>query len=271
MDITVIIPIHKIEAQDSEMVRTALNSYIENTKSYKHGALRLLVITSKDALPSVNSVVNSFMQDRKDYSIVVNVNETDFCSQINEAVKLVDTEYFSILEMDDEYAPNWFEMMYPWYETNSSASVFLPINVVSNSDRTQWQYGNELVWASSFSNELGVIDFDCLSNCSTFNLTGGVINTDDFIKIGGLKPSIKVAFNYEFLLRATDSKLQVLVVPKEGYKHLLGREGSLTAEYEKAISNDLITKWFELAKSEYPFKNDRKKSIATNNEKEVLK
>lgn len=271
MDITVIVPIHKIDTQDSELLRKALDSFIENTKTYTHGNLKLLAITSKDAQASTTSIVNVAMKDYNNYSIVINDGETDFCSQINKAVSLVDTEYFSILEMDDEYSPKWFEMMYPWYETNSSASVFLPINVVSNGDHTQWQYGNELVWASSFSNELGVIDFDCLSNCSTFNLTGGIINTDDFVKIGGLKSSIKIAFNYEFLLRLTDNKLQAIVVPKEGYKHLLGREGSLTSEYNATIPNDEITKWFELAKSEYPYKEDRKKTIVTLSEKEVLK
>lgn len=271
MDITVILPIHYIETQDFELVRKALDSFLENTKSYTHGTLKLLVITKESSLATVNSIVNATIKEYSHYSIVANDSESDFCSQINKAVSLVDTEYFSILEMDDEYSPKWFEMMYPWYETNSSASVFLPINVVSNGDRTQWQYGNELVWASSFSNELGVIDFDCLSNCSTFNLTGGVINTEDFIKIGGLKPSIKIAFNYEFLLRLTDNKLQALVVPKEGYKHLLGRDGSLTSEYNKTIPSEEITKWFELAKSEYPYKEDRKKTIVMSSEKDVLK
>lgn len=271
MDITVILPIHKIEAQYVELLKNALNSFIENTKSYAHGTLKLLVITTQDALSSVTSIVANSMGDYSNYAIVINQNETDFCTQINEAVSKVDTEYFSILEMDDEYSPKWFNMMYPWYEANTSVSVFLPINVQYNEEHTQWQYGNELVWASSFSNELGVIDFDCLSNCSTFNLTGGVFNTEDYVKIGGLKSSIKVAFNYEFLLRLTDNKLQAIVVPKEGYKHLIGRSGSLTSEYESTITDEEIAKWFELAKSEYPYKEDRKKTIVTNVAKETLK
>lgn len=271
MDITVILPIHKVETEDSDLLRNALSSFIDNTKSYTHGTLKLLTITTQEALPTVTDIVTVAMNEFSNYSIVVNQNETDFCSQINEAISMIDTEYFSILEMDDEYSPRWFNMMYPWYETNSSASVFLPINVQYNEDHTLWQYGNELVWASSFSNELGVIDFDCLDNCSTFNLTGGVFNTEDFIKIGGLKPSIKVAFNYEFLLRLTDNKLQAIVVPKEGYKHLIGRDGSLTSEYEKSISSEEVAKWFELAKSEYPYKEDRRNTIVTNSEKENLK
>ena len=270
MDITIIMPIHKVADKDSDLIKKALDSFMQNTKTYTHGVLSLLVITSKDALSSVKNIVNSTINGYSNYSIVKNTTETDFCSQINEAVSMVKTEYFSILEMDDEYSPNWFEMMYPWYEANNSVSVFLPINVQYNEEQTQWRYGNELVWANSFSNELGFIDFDCLTNCSSFNLTGGVINTNDFIQLGGYKPSIKIAFNYEFLLRLTNNKFQAIVVPKEGYKHVIGREGSLTSEYAKTIDEKEATKWFELAKGEYPYKEDRKKTIVST-EKESLK
>lgn len=272
MDITVILPIHKLENEDFDYLRKSLDSYIANLTNYSNGILKLLVISSKEALSNVTNVVNSVMNGHTDnYSIVCNDGDTDFCSQINAAVKLIDTEFFSILEMDDEYNPKWFNMAYEWYKTEASTSVFLPINVQYNEERTKWQFGNELVWANAFSNELGVIDFDCLKDCSTFNLTGGVFNTEDYIKIGGLKPSIKVAFNYEFLLRLTDKKLKVIVVPKEGYRHLIGRNGSLTSEYEKTIKEKDIQKWFDLAKCEYPFTNDRKKKIISDDKKEILK
>lgn len=272
MDITVILPIHKINEEDNKYLRNSLTSYLNCKSSYSHGKLKLLVISSEDAMQSVTTIVNSLMVNtNSDYSIVKNDGNTDFCSQINAAVKLVDTEHFSILEMDDEYNPKWFNMVYDWYETEASTSVFLPINVQYNEEHTKWQFGNELVWANSFSNEMGVIDFDCLENCSTFNLTGGVFNTEDYIKIGGLKSSIKVAFNYEFLLRLTDKKLKAIVIPKEGYKHLIGRNGSLTSEYEKTINDKEIKKWFDLAKCEYPYTKDRKKKIVSDDKKEVLK
>lgn len=272
MDITVILPIHKLENEDFDYLRRSLTSYLNNQTSYSHGKLKLMIIASQEAQQTVTTITNSVMSgNENNYSIVINDGDTDFCSQINTAVKLIDTEFFSILEMDDEYSSKWFNMAYEWYETEASASVFLPINVQYNEDHTKWQFGNELVWASSFSNELGVIDFECLDNCSTFNLTGGIFNTSDFIKVGGLKPSIKIAFNYEFLLRATDKKLKVIVVPKEGYKHLIGRKGSLTSEYEKTISDKDVKKWFELAKCEYPYVKDRKKKIISDDKKEILK
>ena len=84
-----------------------------------------------------------------------------------------------------------------------------------------------------------------------------------------LKPSIKVAFNYEFLLRLTNNKLEAFVVPKEGYLHVIGRENSLTDIYSKTIKDDEIVKWFELAMREYPYAVDRKKDIIRNTEEEV--
>ena len=270
-DITVILPIHKLNPQDEHYLQKALISYLENSRTYTHGEIYLMVITSRELLSTVTTPINSLLHGYDNYSIIVNNGDTDYCSQINSAVKLVKTEFFSILEMDDEYTPKWFEMMYPWYEANSDTSVFLPINVQYNEELSKWQFGNEPVWANSFSNELGVIDFDCLENCSTFNLTGGVFNTEDFINIGGLKSSIKVAFNYEFLLRLTNKKLKAIVVPKEGYKHLLGRKNSLTDEYETTLTDDEIKKWFELAKCEYPYKDDRHKTITKNDRREMLK
>ena len=40
-------------------------------------------------------------------SIVENDGETDFCSQINFGVSKLDTEWFSILEIDDEFSKIW--------------------------------------------------------------------------------------------------------------------------------------------------------------------
>ena len=75
------------------------------------------------------------------------------------------------------------------------------------------------------------------------------------------KPSIKVAFNYELLLRMTKKELKVYVVPKEGYTHVIGREDSLTDEYNKTLTNEEIRKWFDLAKIECVFTEDRKTNI----------
>lgn len=161
-------------------------------------------------------------------------------------------------------------MVSDYYEGNESVSVFLPINVATDTNETMHQFINEIAWTGSFTNEIGFLDFECLQDYSAFNLTGGVFNTNDFKTIGGFKPSIKVSFNYEFLLRATKKDLKVFVIPKEGYAHTLGRTDSLMEEYNKTLKMDEIRKWFNLAKSEYTFTEDRGTTISKIKE-EVLK
>ena len=48
--------------------------------------------------------------DKLDVIVTLNdTNETDFVSQINLGINKCDTEWFSILEIDDEYKHGWLE------------------------------------------------------------------------------------------------------------------------------------------------------------------
>ena len=270
-DITIIIPVHQIDDTFDEYMDKAIESVVNNAETYSNGKLITMVVCP----PAIKSELADKVEDLAlkysydSFILTVNEGQTDFCSQVNCGVENCSTDYFSILEYDDEYAKNWFSMAHEYYFSNEDVSVFLPINAQHSEDRTKWQFGNEIVWASSFSNDIGFIDFDCLQNCSTFNLTGGIFNKKDFISVGMLKPSIKVSFNYEFLLRATHNGLKVYVVPKEGYTHVVGRKNSLTDEYNNTLSDTEIQKWFELAVREYPYKEDRNKDIIVDNVEEV--
>lgn len=268
-DITVIIPIHYFNEEIAGYLKKAVNSVFQNRQAY-NGNLKILLIVAEHILNDIeNFSVQYIINKQIEYSIISNDQRTDFCSQINFAAKHVNSDFFSILEFDDEYTSIWFKSVKAYYYTHEDVSVFLPINIQTDTEETFWKFGNEIAWASSFSNELGYIDFDCLENYSAFNLTGGVFNTNDFNKIGGFKPSIKVAFNYEFLLRLTNKGLKAFVVPKEGYKHIIMRKNSLTDVYSKTILDNELHKWFELAKREYSYIEDRNKDIIRDNIEEV--
>ena len=256
-DITIIIPVHKFDEKIKELLNDALESIKTNQENYTFGKLVPLIVGPNNVLEEIGETFgeNNF------YHACRNTGETDFCSQVNFAAKKVDTQYFSILEFDDTYSDNWFKMAHDYYYTNETVSLFLPINILTDVSHQQFQYVNEISWSGSFSNEIGFLDFDCLQDYSSFNLTGGIFNTEDFKKIGMFKPSIKVAFNYELLLRMTKKELKVYVVPKEGYTHVIGREDSLTDEYNKTLTNEEIRKWFDLAKIECVFTEDRKTNI----------
>ena len=74
-----------------------------------------------------------------------------------------------------------------------------------------------------------------------------------------MKPSIKITFWYEWLLRATNKNKTVYVIPKVGYNHKLGRKGSLIEIYKSTIDQEETQWWFDLAKREMYYKKDRKK------------
>ena len=259
-DITVIIPVHEL---NHELLDKAVNSVRECQKHYKDGNLIVTVVAPfKDSENSKN-VDNWFLNDSGD--------ET-YCGQVNYAVQHIDTKYFSVLAFDDTYTEKWFKFFSDYLYGNEGVSAFLPLNIVTDVNEEHWQYGNEAALAEFFSSELGFLDFDSLQDWSGFSLMGAVINREDFIGVVMYKPSIKLAFDYELLLRMTNKKLRVMVVPKEGYKRIIGREGSMTDLYRKEMEGtDDIQKWFELAKREYTYTEDRKKGISKKQKLEEVK
>lgn len=264
-DITIIIPVHKYDDNIKAMLGNAFESVKKNQENYTFGKLIPTIVAPGDVLEQVCEAL-----EEEFYHACRNTSgNTDFCSQVNFAAERVTTEYFSILEFDDTYTDKWFKMAHDYYYTNESVSLFLPLNILTDVNQQQFQYVNEIAWTSSFSNEIGYLDYDCLQDYSSFNLTGGIFNTEDFKKIGGFKPSLKIAFNYELLLRLTKKELKVFVVPKEGYIHVIGREDSLTDEYNKTFGIEEIKKWFDLAKIECAFTEDRKTTISKIKEEEL--
>lgn len=262
-DITIIVPLHIFNDEVKKYLTEALKSVDSNRQTYKQGNLNVVIVTTDNLLKPIKEFVCS------NAVVLVNTGKTDFCSQINFAVDNINTDYFSILEYDDQYRDKWFKQCHEYYYGNESISIFLPLNAV-HTNHNNWRFGNEFGLSNAFitddmndTDSIGIINFKRVEKCSVFNLTGAVFNRNDFIKVGKYKPSIKVAFNYEFLLRLTNKGLKCMVVPKEGYVHEVGRNDSLTDVYNKTMSNDEINKWFELAFREYVYDEDRNKGIIT--------
>ena len=166
-------------------------------------------------------------------TILINNGDTDYCSQINLAVKNVKTKYFSILEFDDTYTPNWFKNIKDYLKVKQDVSLLLPIIQYVDADKNDICLGNEISWTASFvdgEDRLGGIDHDMLQGYYDFSPVGGVFKTKDFIEVGGLKPSIKLSFWYEFMLRLTSNDYKIFVIPKRGYVHMVNRAGIVTGK-----------------------------------------
>ena len=272
-DVTIIIPVHEYNDTVDALLRKALESVSDCRKEFKDGHLPVVIVAPRkldDVL--THSAIYQFIPETK---IIWNEGNTDFCSMINFGVDNISTDYFSILEYDDTYRKKWFKLANDYFYGNESISIFLPLNAIHTGHKN-WQFGNEFGLSNAFitddvddTDDVGIINFKRIEKCSVFNLTGAIFNRNDFIKVGKYKPSIKVAFNYELLLRLTNKGLKCMVVPKEGYVHEIGREGSLTDTYNKTLSDEEINKWFELAFREYVYDTDRNKDIINVAEEEL--
>jgi len=258
MNITVIIPIHKINENEKDYFAKAISSIDKQKLLPKE----ILLVIPKDE--NLRKTIESYEYggNIKDLvNIVENNGETDFCSQINFGVSKVKTELFSVLEMDDEYSIIWFDNVIRYIGHYKDVDAFLPIVLDTNTEGNFLHFTNEAVWAKDFSDTLGMLDNDSLLNFPNFQLSGGVYNKETFESVGGLKPSIKLQFNYEFFLRMTYYDKKIMTIPKLGYRKTNMRPNSLFYDYyhneTKKMLPDEARFWFNTAKKECYFKQDR--------------
>jgi len=248
-ELTIVIPIHEYNQTIGQYLNRALQS-IENQVEKPSN---ILIVAPKE--------VTDFLKQTPDITsigikLIENEGETDYCSQVNLGVKNVTTKYFSVLEYDDYYQSKWFKNVKEYIKFKPEFSFFLPISKLVNVEDDEICLANEIMWSLSFATELGNIDQLILENYSDILTAGGVFRTDDFIEVGGLKPSIKLSFWYEFLLRAGNNGVKTFVIPKTGHIHTIEREGSLLSKLSLMSEKEKLF-WLELAKKEYYFKNER--------------
>lgn len=270
--IDIIIPVHKYDDDVVKTLQRCLTSLKEMAAVSKTANIDTDIIVVGKSLPSdeITGLIK-WKEDFTSFNVVDNTTEeTDFCSQVNFAVKeQCKNDYFMIVEYDDMVTPNWVKTSLPYIMERKKTTVFLPlVEVYDIKDaRTPLNYINEIGWSSSFAeNELGSLNLDALKEFCNFNITGAIIKRNEYIKAGGLKPSIKLSFGYEFLMRMANLYGEVYIVPKAGYFHFINRADSLTSEYHRTMSQEEGSWWIKLAGQEYHFKKDRKKVYSPDSE-----
>jgi hypothetical protein len=256
--LTVILPIYRLNEEEKEYFTKAVNSVdTQNTLPYK-----LMVVIPKDCDFKDYLDGYEYGDNIKDIvEIVENDGDTDFCSQINFGVSKIETDWFSILELDDEYSKIMFDNFNKYVSYYDDVDAFLPIVLDANVEGKFLHFTNEPVWAKDFSDKIGFLDNDALLNYPNFQISGGVYRKEAFQSVGGLKPSIKLQFVYEFFLRMTYYDKKVMTIPKVGYKKTNMRPLSLFHSYyhdEDSKMNPVEARWwFNTAKKECYFKQDR--------------
>lgn len=258
-NITVILPIHKLDKQYKKL----LTNSIDSVKVFYNDVKLMIVAPSflKDELTKIE------FGSKLEVDIKFHNTEYDFCSQINYGAKSCDTEWFSILEVDDVYKKHWLKTFKQYQESYPDFDVFLPIVSDVSSDQTFLNYMNDSVWAYGFSAQQGILDNDTLFEYQNYQISGGIYRTNMFLENGGLKNNIKLTFGYEFLLRLTHNGVKVMVLPKNCYQHTNLREDSIFYNYKNSetekLSEEEVSFWLETAKKEFFFKNKRDVKFST--------
>jgi len=253
-NISVIIPVHQLD----EQTKTLFSNAVQSVREQIVRPDELIIVVPKDSEVSTYVKTSFDFGDIKDITVIAeNDGDTDFASQVNYGVSVCQSEWFSILEFDDEYAKIWFKNVVEYRTAHSDVGIFLPIVVDVNSEGHFIGLTNEAVWAQSFSDELGILDNNALLAYQNFNIDGMVIKKSIYDKIGGFKSNIKLTFIYEFLLRMTFKAIKVMVIPRFAYKHVNQRPNSLFFNYSKELTPVEAKWWLSQAKKEYFFSNDR--------------
>lgn len=253
-NVTYIIPIHKFD----KTVQTLLPKALLSIKNSEDKEYSVILVGPKEILAQTEALVKEAKLST--VTKYVENENTDVFVQINTAVMRCTSPYFCVVEYDDEVAPFWGKRAKEYGENN--ASVLLPL-IEFYSAGVPVSFGNELAWDTAFADEhnLGYIDAEQLNTYMDFLVSGALIKTEDYIAIGGVKPSLKIAAWYEFLLRCCHKHKDIYVVPKLGYKHAIDTPDSYSEITHKEISKDEGTWLITTAKQEYFFKEDRNKKF----------
>ena len=258
-----------IEKLDVSVILPISSSKHVDFDDYYNKAIQSLLIQQKpiNELVIVHSLEEELINKIQSYeysgitvNFVKNDSNFDFSSQVNLGVKNAKSKWVSILEFDDEYSSIWFKNVETYIKSYPEVGAFLPLVVDTDEKGMFVGFTNEATFAVSLNSEIGYLTNETLLNYQNFQSSGMVIKKSIFEDCGGFKPSMKLTFVYEFLLRLTYNSTKIMTIPRIGYKNMNLRRGSIFWNYkygEETMSDNEVSFWIESAKKEHFFTSDR--------------
>lgn len=256
--LTLIIPVHKINKEIGNYLNDCIKSIIKQEKIDADKPTRTIIVCPKSVKDKIYDYVSIDDSEKLYLEIVENTSETDYQSQVNLGVEKVKTDYFTVIEFDDELSNTYLYNAERYVKSYPKTNVFLSLIIETDLDNKAIKLTNETVWSQQFNEgNLGTLTEKTLNDYSDFKLSGAIIKTKPFKEIGGYKKNIKLTFMYEFLLRAIHNNFTITTIPKVIYKHLIKRKDSLFEHYLNNMTIEERRFWFDVAKKEYYFTEDR--------------
>lgn len=255
LSVSIILPIKSSKPKDFE---DYFNKAIDSIKNQKVDIEELIIVHTPEE--SLVQLLDSYDFGDINVNKLVWNEEPNYSSQVNHGVKNAKGEWVSLFEFDDEYSSIWFDNVLKYTKSYPSVQVFLPVVVDTDDKGVFAGFTNEATFAANFTQEIGFLSNETLQDYQNFQTAGAVFKKEVFNDFGGMKPSIKLTFIYEFLLRLTYNSVQIMSIPRIGYKHTSLREGSIFWNYkygEDKMIDDEVKFWVQTAKKEYFFTDDR--------------
>jgi len=257
-NITTIIPVHEYNDEIAGYFEKALESILKQDCWDDVIVDDVFVVCPKSVFDA--GILKISINSPLKIHTIINEGNTDYQSQVNLAVEKINTDYFTVLEFDDELGNAYYRNAVKYVKAYPEVDVFLTMMIEVNGENKAVKLTNETVWAQQFvgeNGEMGFLNLNALKQYTDFKMSGAIIKKSEFENLGKYKSNIKLTFMYEFLLRALNNSCKVFSIPKIGYKHLSIREGSLFDIYQKEMSMEERKFWFDIAGKESNFTTDR--------------
>lgn len=255
LNVSVILPINSSKSKNFEEF---FGSCIKSVQNQTTPVDELVIVHSDEE--SLKGILHSFDFSGLTVNLVENTGDVDYATQVNLGVENAKNDWISLLEFDDEYASIWFKNVKRYIEAYPQVSGFLPLVIDVDEKGIFAGFTNEATFAANMNTEIGYLTNEVLLNYQNFQSSGIVIKKSTFQDYGGFKKSMKLTFVYEFLLRLSYNSVEIMTIPRIGYKHMNMREGSIFWNYkfgENKITEDEVAFWIDSAKKEHFFNEDR--------------
>ena len=255
LSLSVILPIKSSKTKDFE---DYFEKAITSLKNQKIEFEELVIVHTNEE--SLVTILNNYDFGNLTVTKLPWDKTPNYAEQVNYGIKNAKGTWISLFEFDDEYASIWFKNVEKYIGAYPEIQMFLPVVVETDEKGVFAGFTNEATFAANFTQEMGFLTNETLQDYQNFQTAGSVFKKEIVEDFGGFKPSFKLTFIYEFLLRLTYNSVSIMTIPKLGYKHVNLREGSIFWNYKNGrdvLTPEEVKFWIESAKKEYFFINDR--------------
>ena len=151
MNITIIIPVHEINEQITAYLDKAIESVVKQEGEIPPVVIVYATSIENEIIEYKKSIIDKYQENltlniNDLITLVKNEGNTDYQSQVNLAVNTINTDYFSVLEFDDELGATFYKNSSNYISNYPEIDVFLTMMIEVNERNEGIKLTNETVY-----------------------------------------------------------------------------------------------------------------------------